>query len=58
MKSPRPARASSSPAGQSPRQEVRRHQHTDYGKAPGIGDEDGLREQVGNFRSFNYGEVL
>ncbi|MDB6134975.1 MAG: rRNA methyltransferase [Verrucomicrobiales bacterium] len=44
MKSPRPARASATPPGTAPRQgqEVRRHQHTDYGKAPGIGNEDDL----------------
>ena len=36
MKPPRPARASD------PRQAVRQHQHTDYSKAPKIGDEEDL----------------
>lgn len=43
MKPSRPARAS---AAADPRQPVRRHQHTDYGKAPKIGDEDDLYQLV------------
>ena len=39
MKSSRPARAG---ASADPRAPVRRHQHTDYGKAPGIGNEEDL----------------
>ncbi len=39
MKPSRPARASGSP---DPRQAVRQHKHTDYTKAPKIGDEEDL----------------
>lgn len=39
MKPSRPARASGSP---DPRQAVRQHKHTDYSKAPKIGDEEDL----------------
>ena len=43
MKPPRPARASD-PGN--PRQAVRQHQHTDYAKAPKIGNEEDLYEIV------------
>jgi 23S rRNA (guanosine2251-2'-O)-methyltransferase len=39
MKPPRPARAA---ASDHPRQPVRQHQHTDYAKAPKIGNEEDL----------------
>ena len=45
MKPSRPARS------QDPRQAVRRHQHTDYAKAPEIGDEDDLYQIVRNQKS-------
>lgn len=45
MKPSRPARS------QDPRQSVRRHQHTDYAKAPEIGDEDDLYQLVRNQKS-------
>jgi 23S rRNA (guanosine2251-2'-O)-methyltransferase len=43
MKPPRPARASGS---DQPRQAVRQHQHTDYAKAPKIGNEEDLYQLV------------
>lgn len=45
MKPSRPARASAGSAAD-PRQPVRRHAHTDYAKAPKIGDEDDLYQIV------------
>lgn len=45
MKPSRPARASGG-SGADPRQPVRRHAHTDYAKAPKIGDEDDLYQIV------------